>query len=226
MTHETFRKAIAEALDPEYAAMIPEHGEHIFSDKFERRMQKLIRRRRKPYYVLISTGLRRAACIVVMFLVVSFTTVMSVEALRKPFLDFLSSIFSDHTTIESVLDLDGDYPETIEERYEITEGLEGYEIESEETTPVYNTYYYRNIHSSDLIVFTQSTVKYYKSNINTEDSSTSNVKIDNIDAITYYDNQGYSNIVLNNGGYIIEFHSTIGEIALIELAKTVQKVDC
>ncbi len=33
MTHETFRKAIAEALDPEYAAMIPEHGEHTSSQK-------------------------------------------------------------------------------------------------------------------------------------------------------------------------------------------------
>ena len=225
MTHESFRNAIAEALDSEYAAMIPEHGEHIFSEKFERRMQKLISRRSKPYYSFISTGLRRAACIVVMFLVVSFTTVMSVEALRKPFLDFLASIFGDHTTIESVLDLDGDYPETIEERYEITEGLEGYEIESEETTPKFNIYYYRNIHSNDLIVFTQRTVKSYKSNINTEDTSTTTIIIGNFDAIAFCDNQGYNNIVWNNGAYITELHSTIGENALIELAQSVQKVD-
>ena len=89
MTDEVFRKAIGEALHPEFAAMIPEHGEHIFSEKFERKMERLIRRRRKPYYSLISTSLRRTACIIVMFLVVSFTTVMSVEALRKPFLDFI-----------------------------------------------------------------------------------------------------------------------------------------
>lgn len=225
MTHETFRKAIAEALDPEYAAMIPEHGEHIFSDKFEHRMQKLIRRRRKPYYVLISTGLRRAACIVVMFLVVSFTTVMSVEALRKPFLDFLSSIFSDHTTIESVLDLDGDYPETFEERYEITKGLENYYLESEETDNDSISQYYRSNQDNSVIIFAQKTVKNYTNNLNTENTSISNHLVGDNSAITFYDNQGYYNIIWNNGKYILELHSTISKDALIELANFVKKVE-
>ena len=225
MTHETFRKAIAEALDPEYAAMIPEHGEHVFSDKFERRMQKLIRRRRKPYYVLISTGLRRAACIVVMFLVVSFTTVMSVEALRKPFLDFLASIFGDHTTIESVLDLDGDYPETFEERYEITEGLEGFILESEETVNDSIFLYYRSRQDNSIIIFAQKPVKNYTNNLNTENTSISNHLIGDNSAITFYDNQGYYNIVWNNGKYIFELYSTISKDVLINIANSVKKVE-
>lgn len=225
MTHETFRKAIAEALDPEYAAMIPEHGEHIFSDKFERRMQKLIRRRRKPYYVLISTGLRRAACIVIMFLVVSFTTVMSVEALRKPFLDFLSSIFSDHTTIESVLDLDGDYPETIEERYEITEGLEGFILENTTISSKSVLYYYRNPKDNTYLSFSQRTISNYMVDINTENSTFTIVSIGDISAIYYIDNFGYNNLIWNNGEYIIELHSSLKQNALIEFAKIVRNVE-
>lgn len=225
MTHETFRNAIAEALDSEYAAMIPEHGEHIFSEKFERRMQKLIRRRSKLYYSFISTGLRRAACIVVMFLVVSFTTVMSVEALRKPFLDFLSSIFSDHTTIESVLDLDGDYPETIEERYEITEGLEGFVLEEKTNNKNLVVHYYSDASKEHYVIIYQNTISSYKTNHNTEDSSVSFVEINNQEVMSYYDNQGYYNLVWNNGNYIIELHSNIGENALIEVAKSVKKVE-
>ena len=209
MTHETFRKAIAEALDPEYAAMIPEHGEHVFSDKFERRMQKLIRRRRKPYYVLISTGLRRAACIVVMFLVVSFTTVMSVEALRKPFLDFLASIFGDHTTIESVLDLDGDYPETIEERYEITEGLEGFILEDKTITSKSISYIYKDPDNNTILNYLQRTVNDYKNEFNTESSSISNISFGKYTVLFYVDDFGYNNYIWNNGQYIIKLSSNL-----------------
>lgn len=225
MTNEVFRKAIGEALHPEFAAMIPEHGEHIFSEKFERKMETLIRRRRKPYYSLISTGLRRAACIIVMFLVVSFTTVMSVEALRKPFLDFLSRIFSDHTTIESVLDLDGDYPETIEERYEITEGLEGFYLNSENQNYNLVSLFYSNDYEHYYISLYQSTIYNYKSSYNTEGTTISTIKINNRDAIAYYDNQGYYHLVWNNGEYIIELHSNIGKDALINIAENVKKVE-
>ena len=224
MTNEVFRKAIGEALHPEFAAMIPEHSEHIFSEKFERKMEKLIRRRRKPYYSLISTGLRRTACIIVMFLVVSFTTIMSVEALRKPFLDFLSSIFSDHTTIESVLDLDGDYPETIEERYEITEGLEDYVIVNEEVSSVYHSVYYDNKRNDSIIVLRQRTIDDYINNINTENRTMNSIIIDEYDAISF-ENQGYQTLIWNNGKYIMELSSTIGQNALITMAKSVKKVE-
>ena len=225
MTNEVFRKAIGEALHPEFAAMIPEHGEHIFSEKFERKMEKLIRRRRKPYYSLISTGLRRAACIIVMFLVVSFTTVMSVEALRKPFLDFLSSIFSDHTTIESVLDLDGDYPETIEERYEITEGLESYTVDSTETDSQSIIINYKKTLNKFQLCFVQRTIHNYKNEINTEDVLISNVTINECAALFFSDNNGFNNLIWNNGYYILELHSCLGKNALIELAESVQKVE-
>ena len=225
MTNEVFRKAIGEALHPEFAAMIPDHGKHIFSEKFERKMEKLIRRRRKPYYSLISTGLRRAACIIVMFLVVSFTTVMSVEALRKPFLDFLSSIFSDHTTIESVLDLDGDYPETIEERYEITEGLEDYYLESKSDNHSLAASFFAHKTRDLYIAFYQNTINNYKKNLNTEGTTISFINIDTQNAISYYDSHGYYHLVWNNGKYIIELHSNVSKNALIELAKTVKKAE-
>lgn len=224
MTNETFRKAIAEALDPEYAAMIPEHDEHIFSERFERKMQKLIRRRSKPYYMLISTGLRRVACVIIMFLIVSFSTVMSVEALRKPFLDFLASIFSDHTTIESVLELEGEYPKTIEERYEITEGLEDYYIEKKVYDDNLISVSYRSYTNKSLIVFNQATIEQYESNINTENTSIVSEKIGEYYAIAF-NTQDYFVLIWNNGDYIFELSSNIGQNALINIAESVKKVE-
>ena len=225
MTHETFRKAIAEALDPEYAAMIPEHGEHIFSEKFERRMKKLISRRSKPYYSFISTGLRRAACIVVMFLVVSITTVMSVEALRKPFLDFLASIFGDHTTIESVLDLEGDYPKTIEERYEITKGLEGFVLEDKIITTKYVSYIYRNPNNNSILNYMQRTVIDYKNEFNTENSNIYNISFGKYTVLYYVDDFGYNNYIWNNGEYIIKISSNIDKNRVEEIIVNITNDD-
>ena len=221
MTDADFKRAIEEALIPEYEAMIPEHGEHNFSEKFEWKMQKLIRRRRKPYYAMINTGFKRVACIIVMFLIVSFTTVMSVEALRKPFLDFLSNIFSDHTTIESVLDLNGDYPKTIEERYEITGGLEGFSLTDELMRSNAISYIYSNGNNS--IMFSQRSIIGYKNQINTEYTPFSVIQINGNQAISYLDEKGYCFIIWNNGKYIFDLFSDLEQDALIKMAEFVKK---
>lgn len=79
MTNDKFKKAISEALCKEYSELIPEHNSnHVFSDSFNKKMDKLIKKQRKPYYKLINTAGKRVACFVVLVLIVSFTTVIKV----------------------------------------------------------------------------------------------------------------------------------------------------
>jgi len=54
-----------------------------FSEKFEQKMQKLIKRRRKPTYYLFNTTLKKVACIAVSIIIAFSGVLLSVDALRQ-----------------------------------------------------------------------------------------------------------------------------------------------
>lgn len=223
MTEKEYRECIAAALCPEYEAMlcVPE-TEHQFSERFERNMQKLIRRRNKPYYRFINTLGKRAAVIVIAFLTISFTTVMSVEALRTPFLDFIMSIFSDHSEVRTIDD-SGVYPSKIENYYEITSDLSDYSIERDELSEEERAVIYR---CGDIIIsFHQIVVNEFDRNYNTENAIIESIDINGYEAIGFLDNHNYYSLIWNNGEYIIKIASNLGKDVLIEMAKSVQKVE-
>ena len=121
--------AMEEVLDEEFAEYIntlPIYADHQFSERHNRKMNKLIRIQRKPYFSLISTAGRRAACIIVAFVVLS-ASALSVKAIREAFFDFITSIFSDHNVVTTESGTDKGYPTTIEEEYYISELPEGFE---------------------------------------------------------------------------------------------------
>lgn len=223
MTTDEYRSCIAEALLPEYQRMLDEADDtYKFSSKFEKRMSRLIKQRRKPYYRFINTAGKRVAVIALAFLTISFTTVMSVEALRTPFLDFIMSIFSDHSEVRGIDD-SGNYPETIENLYEIMYYMSDYHIIASDQTERHRIIDYQNDNS--IIYFSQNTVNDYHMNYNTENAEVEHIDINGQDAIGFKDNNGYYNLIWNNGEYIIDLGSNIGKDVLIEIAKTVQKVE-
>ncbi len=69
------------------------------SKKFETNMQKLISRQRKPYFYLINTASKRAAVIITVIFIALTTTVFSVEALRKPVVEFFVTVFEKFSTV-------------------------------------------------------------------------------------------------------------------------------
>ena len=223
MTKDEYRSCIAEALLPEYQHILDEADDsYNFSPRFEKRMKRLIRQRRKPYYRFINTAGKRVAVIALAFLTISFTTVMSVEALRTPFLDFIMSIFSDHSEVRTVND-SGDLPDKIESFYEITADLSGYSIERDESNEKERAIIYRR--GDDIISFRQIVVQGFGRNYNTEDAVIESIDINGYETIGFFDNQNYYTLIWNNGRYIIKLASNIGKDALIETAKTVNKVE-
>ena len=223
MTEKEYRHCIAEALLPKYHQILDEaDSSHEFSPDFERRMDKLIRQRRKPFYRFTNTVGKRVAVIIIGLITVSFTTVMSVEALRTPFLDFITSLFSDHSEVKTIDD-SGDYPETIESYYEITSDLSDYSIERDSVKDDERAIYYR--HNDKLIYYYQKIIDNYRNNLNTENANTESIDINGHEAIGYMDNQNYYTLIWNNGEYIIQIASNVGKDALIEIAKSVQKVE-
>ncbi|MDE5830275.1 MAG: DUF4367 domain-containing protein [Clostridia bacterium] len=222
MIENNFEKALYEALAPEYEkAMQNVDNEHKFSPKFEKKMKKLINRRSKPYYRIINTAKKRTACATVVILVASSVTIMNVDALRNTFSDFFVSIYKKFSTVQPVED--DIVPTTLEDIYEMTYDLDNFEI-------VYNdkdefSRYLTYIKEDTIIYFSQYTKNKYNPDINTEDSDVTTIDINGHEAIYFIDNHNYYNLIWDNGDYIISLSSNINKNALIDIAKSVKKVE-
>lgn len=222
MAESNFQKALYDALAPEYETYMQNIAdEHEFSPKFEKKMKKLISRRSKPYYRIINTARKRTACAAVTVLVISSITIMNVDALRNAFSDFFVSIYEKFSIVQPVED--DSAPTTLEEIYEITYNINDFKID----------YYDKNEYSRCItyvkddtaIYFSQYTKNMYNPNINTEDAEILAIDINGHEAIYFIDNNNYCNIIWDNGDYIIGLGSNIDKNILIEMAKSVQKVE-
>ena len=128
MCDSKFKRALQQVMDEEIAEFhrLAEECDHVFSEKFEKKMQKLIKRTRKPYYSLINTGFKRAACIIVVIMT-CFGGLMNVEAVRDSFKNFRLFTNDDDMTKININGNAG-FPTSIEEIYVITYNLLDYEI--------------------------------------------------------------------------------------------------
>jgi len=136
---------------------------------------------------MFCTSARRAAYII--FFVISFTTVMSVEALRKPFFEFITRIFTNHSSITVDPGSDSSVPNTIEHNYEITVDLSDYRIVYfySNSAEIYNEY----ANGKTVISFAQSIIGDFNKNYNTENAVIENIYINGYDATAFLDNRGY-----------------------------------
>ena len=221
MVEGNYKKAIFDALTEEYTNMLLDVTEdHIFSSGFENRMKKLVKRRSKSYYKMINTTAKRVACVFGIIFIASFSTIMSVSALREAFIDFIVSIFEKYSVVRSANDSNA--PTDIEDKYYITIELDNYEIVYSDVDYQYNNTIYRD-KNNNVIDFTQYVKSEFDIAVNTEGADVVPVVINGAEAIYYEDNQGYGNVIWDNGDYIFYISSNLGKDALIDIAKSVQK---
>lgn len=64
----------------------------VFSDGFERKMNRIIKQRKKPFFKIFNTAAKRAACAAAVFIVI-LSLSLSVKAVREPFLKLLQKVF-------------------------------------------------------------------------------------------------------------------------------------
>lgn len=197
--------------------------QHTFSKRFERKMARLIRQQKSFYFPMIRTPLRRTVTIIVTVVIVLSTMVMSVSALREAFIRFITEAFNTHTEVQAIQD--DTAPESFEDIYVITNIPDGFEIvfQNDNITeaPALITEY-RN--SQQRIIFSQYIKSRYDVNVNTEGFEMVRIDING--------NEGFmvdmiDNIYIawDNGDYIFEIDSNVGKDILIDMAKSVQKVE-
>lgn len=225
MNESNYKRAIFDVLTPEYDDMLPQvENEHTFSKGFEKRMDKLVKRRSKPYYMMINTAAKRAACIVGIILIASFTTVMSVASFREAFKSFIVNTFEKYSVVRSNDD-DSSAPETIKDIYGISQELiKDYSVTYEEKDDISYSIDYDN-NKGLYISFNQYVKSEFDIAINTEGIKTTSIEINGCEAIFYTDNHNYNHLIWDNGDYMIIISSNIGKDELISIAETVQKVE-
>ncbi len=195
--------------------------EHEFSEKFEGGMEKLLRRRKAPYYPLISSKRRVALLTAVLTLLVSMTTVLATDSLRESFFGFVEEIFTDrsHITTEEP----GVAPDIIHIRYDITYIPDGYSKTGEKVYENMVESYYFNESTNQSLSFEQSTINGYVSIIDTENTRTEPISLENGMVGFYWSNKGIQNITVKNDEYIFDISGQIPKEEIIKVAESIKK---
>lgn len=197
--------------------------QYTFSRSFERKMARLIWHQKSFYFPMIKTPTRRTVTIMITAIIVLSTMVMSVSALRETFLRFITEVFDTHTRVQTIQD--DDAPKDFEDIYAITNIPDGFEIvfqnDNIEGIPELITIY-RN--GQQRIIFSQFIKSQYRVSVNTEGYEMVRVNING--------NEGFMidmvediYIAWDNGDYIFEIDSNVGENALMDMANSVKKVE-
>ena len=219
VSDDNFKNAVSEALLSEYTDMLPEQcEEHIFSRKFEKKMSRLIKRRNKIYYPFINNTFKRTAVAIGALVIVSTVSVVKIDALREVFVNIKFDIFEKYSVITPADDKQ--VPETIEEIYEITYDLSGYEVvyEISKSTQNYIEYMKDDIY----IGFGQYTKNIFI-NKNTENADVKTIIINETEALYYKDNNNFYHLILDNGDYLFTVRTNSDESLLFDIAKSIKK---
>ena len=147
MSKDDFKKAFREAVSSEFS-QIPCDEDSIdftFSERFNKKMRKLIKSQRKSYYFLINTAAKRVAVVFVAILTL-FTASMSIKAIREPVVKFITEVYESFTRYF----FDGDTVQEIKKPYKITDLPDGYTQTNIYENAVSITTIYENIDSGKI----------------------------------------------------------------------------
>ena len=219
MSREEFKAAFREVVSSEFAHIPTDESsiDFTFSEKFIKRMDKLIKSQRKPYWNFISTVSRRAAVIIVAIITL-VTAAFSVKAIREPIIKFIKQVYESFTHYS----FDGDTVEIITKEYTITQMLDGYEqfdkLRSENTIA---TTYKNKL--GDTIIFTQMTTEYsigYFVDNESGEQYTETVDDIEIEFKEWYDTK---TAIWANDGYVFSI-DCIGNISFEDIKQIIRTI--
>ena len=219
MSREEFKAAFREVVSSEFAHIPTDESsiDFTFSEKFNKKMEKLIKSQRKPYWNFISTVSRRAAVIIVAIITL-VTAAFSVKAIREPIIKFNKQVYESFTHYS----FDGDTVEIITKEYTITQMLDGYEQFDKLTSENTIATTYKN-KLGDTIIFTQMTTEYsigYFVDNESGEQYTETVDDIEIEFKEWYDTK---TAIWANDGYVFSI-DCIGNISFEDIKQIIRTI--
>mgnify|MGYP000868619133 CR=1 FL=1 len=195
---ESQRREI-EILEKEVVSTEP----HVFSNEFNRKMDKLLNFSKKPYFNFVNTVGKRAAVIIIAFITALSITTFSVKAFREPVVNFSISVYEKFSNIL----FHADEPEYLPDGYNLKENNNfGNVIEI-----IYSN---RN----DDLFFEQYIISSTQIGADTEGTDIEMLTVDGKE-ILFYNNKGVNRIIWTDGSY---GYKVIGVIDKYEIMKMIK----
>ena len=190
---------------------------HSFSERHNKKMNKLIKRQRKPYFKLICTAGRRAACVIVAVIVAS-ASALSVKAIREAIFDFITNIFSDHSVVTTESGTEIGYPKIIENEYYISELPDDFIIGATIRNDVSINVSYFN--DDKYILFSQYTKSVYEETFDNEHTRFEKITDESGQEYLMISTEADISFIWDNGKYIFEITSNLDKEYTLKLCKS------
>ena len=217
MSREEFKAAFREVISSEFA-QIPTDEDSIdftFSEKFIKRMDKLIRAQKKSYYKFINTAGKRVA-VIFAAIITLFTASLSVKAIREPVVRFIRQVYETfiHYTFE------GEIQPKIKKEFFIKTLPDGFiqhdKIESDlAITTIY-------VNDNNTIKFTQQSTNNANHFFDNESGTLTKVTISGIN-VDIYESENIKHAVWTDEGYFFKL-TCIGEINIDSVTMMIESI--
>lgn len=220
ITKAEFKQAFREVVSLEFSHIPTDENsiQYTFSEKFNKRMEKLIKAQKKVYWNLVSTTSKRVA-IIFLAIFTMFTATFSVKAIREPIIEFIKQVYESFTHYT----FDGDTIEFIEKEFSIHQIPYGYEQIDKTTTDNSVVTIYKN-ELDYTIYFSQSTTDshtgFFVDNEN-GDLNTETINGINVDFKEWYDTK---TAMWTQNGYVFTLDCT-GNISFEEIKQMIMSIE-
>lgn len=218
ISREEFKAAFREVVSSEFAHIPTDESsiDFTFSEKFNKKMEKLIKSQRKSYYIFINTVGKRVAILFVAIITL-FAASMSVKAIREPVINLIE-VYESFTKYF----FEGETAEKIEKVYSITKLPVGFK-----QTQVVENDAGRNVtfesSEGNIIVFTQSATQNAELNIDNQKVSQAIKQVEDKEIhIYYFESDTY--MFWTDQGYCFQIisYGNIETDTLIEMIESIE----
>ncbi len=221
MTREELFNAFREVASEEFAYIPNEEDiEYEFSERFNKKMDKLLKKiERNCTYTSVSTK-RRIVTVVAAILII-FAGLMSVSAIREPIVIFVLEFFEEHIDFGFW----GDISQEIEYEYSFSKIPEGFELATQTSDYDIVYYEYKNETTGDEIVFTQTITDGLSLSVDNEHGKTSVEQIGETQVFLYDGiEQDYfqANWISEKYSLVLIYYGDIEKEAFLELVKSIK----
>lgn len=199
---------------------IPDEGElnHVFSKRFQRKMRQLVKKEKQsPEIRKLIRYTKNVAVIVLAVLTVSFSVIMSVEALRTQLFEFVTNVWEELTSITIYKNGTEDADEIIFSEPSYIPA--GYEVSEQHCSDESIITIYLNEEGKD-IFYVQDVLMAGEYIYDTE-NTLSTQKTINDQEITIVSNKGTNHIFWHNENY---FYSISSQCSLEELLRMTESI--
>ncbi len=193
--------------------------EYEFSEEFNRKMEKLLRRVAYDRTHAVSWAARKVIAVAAA-IIFALAGMMSVSAIREPVVEFFYNIYEEFMEIF----FEGDTTEKITYVYSLSEIPEGF-VETTIVSEEYvNIIKYKNMKNGDVIELKQSITEDAPFVVDNEQGDIEKFEIDGNEIIVYSSNQGYAHYAFwIKDSYSFKLMYS-GKTTVEEILKLIEKV--